>query len=71
MDESEIALRDIAAIHLRFALADLMIGAGKPDVARALDHLREADACLQVLLMARGEPAGEPRRGAPPPPLTP
>ncbi|MCW2273534.1 hypothetical protein GJ654_05165 [Rhodoblastus acidophilus] len=60
MIDAEFALREIAAINLRFALADIMIGGGKQAVVRALEHVREAETFLQILLMAMGDLAREP-----------
>lgn len=60
MIEAEVALRDIAAVNLRFALADIMIVGGRQAVIRALDHLREAESYLQILLVAMGDLATEP-----------
>ena len=60
MCDAEVALRDITAINLRFALAEVMVDGGKPAIVRALDHVREADAFLQILLMEMGDLAMEP-----------
>ena len=59
-DDASSALRDMAAINLRFALAEVMIDGGKQAVVRALYHVREAEAFLQILLIHMGDFATEP-----------
>lgn len=54
-------LKEIAAINLRYALAEVMVAQGdRFAVARARDHLREAEASLQILLMKMGDYSTEP-----------
>jgi len=60
MDDASVAMREIAAINLRFALAEIMVDGDKQAVFRALDHLREAESFLQILLIEMGDFATEP-----------
>ena len=54
-------MKEIAAINLRYALAEVMVADGdRIAVARALDHLREAEAFLQIVLMEMGDYSTEP-----------
>jgi len=60
MVDVEATLRDIVTINLRFALAEVMATGGKQAIVRALDHVCEAEAFLQILLMEMGDLAREP-----------
>jgi len=55
-----IALKEIAAINLRYALAEVSAEGDRPAILRALDHLREAEAFLQIALMEMGDFTTEP-----------
>ena len=43
-------LSEIAAIHLRYALAEIMTNRDDDSLFRALDHIGQADECLRVLM---------------------
>jgi hypothetical protein len=60
VSDASIAMKEIAAINVRFALAEMMHDLDKPGVVRALDHLREAEAFLQILLIEMGDVSTEP-----------
>jgi putative Ca2+/H+ antiporter (TMEM165/GDT1 family) len=53
-------LKEITAINLRYALAEVLVTGDRAGMARALCHLREAEAFLQILLMEMGDYSTEP-----------
>ncbi|PPQ31184.1 hypothetical protein CCR94_09910 [Rhodoblastus sphagnicola] len=53
-------MKEIAAINLRYALAEVSTHGDKDAIRRALDHVREAESFLQIALMDMGEYSTEP-----------
>lgn len=59
MSRMASALAEQAAINLNFAQAEIAVGGDRELIARALDHLRQAEACLKIVAAELDVPPDE------------
>jgi hypothetical protein len=53
-------LKELAAVNLQYAMADIEISGDKESMTHALTHVREVEACLQIILIEMSDHGEEP-----------
>jgi hypothetical protein len=59
MSRSATDLAEVASINLHYAQAEIAIIDDTASILRALDHIRQAQACLRVMAAEYDAPASE------------
>jgi hypothetical protein len=52
-------LAELASVNLHFAQAEVAMGGDRESIARALDHIRQAKACLKIMAAELNVPSDE------------
>ena len=60
MQNAICVLKELAAVNLQYAMADIESIGDKQAMAHALNHVREVEACLRIILIEMTEHGDEP-----------
>ncbi|MCW2283713.1 hypothetical protein M2323_001855 [Rhodoblastus acidophilus] len=58
MDQSVETLREIALVHLQYAVLDINMLGDRASLSRAVRHSKDAEACLKQILKKMSELEG-------------
>lgn len=59
MSRTTRGLAEVASINLNFAQAEIAAFGDRESIARALDHVRQAEACLKIIAAECDVPSDE------------